>query len=194
MNNEVSVPRMSNQTRVEGCDITVCGKRMHMNTHKHIHINKQTTTNWKKQIQKSKSTNRNSSSTGQTSGTIKCQSNMFSIIAKILTAEICFHDNRGRRHRTKGNDANRRDEQKGGQNNRMNFEPSWVIFYHHALCEMRSSFFLLWYCSLTWLCMNLRLIPSSVTCSSPPSPVFMSWTGNSPPSSGPEGNHNWVYS
>lgn len=36
-----------------------------------------------------------------------------------------------------------------------------------------------------WLCMNLRLIPSRVTCSKPPSPVFMSCTGNSPPSSGP---------
>lgn len=46
-----------------------------------------------------------------------------------------------------------------------------------------------WYWPLTWLCMNLRLIPSSVTCSSPPSPLFMSWTGNSPPSSGPEGHH-----
>ena len=33
--------------------------------------------------------------------------------------------------------------------------------------------------------MNLRLIPSRVTCSKPPSPVFMSCTGNSPPSSGP---------
>lgn len=37
----------------------------------------------------------------------------------------------------------------------------------------------------TWLCMNLRLIPSKVTCRRPPSPVFMSCTGNSPPSSGP---------
>lgn len=36
-----------------------------------------------------------------------------------------------------------------------------------------------------WLCMNLRLIPSRVTCSKPPSPVFMSCTGNSPPNSGP---------
>lgn len=59
-------------------------------------------------------------------------------------------------------------------------------YYFHALVwdEKQS---LLWYWPLTWLCMNLRLIPSSVTCSSPPSPVFMSWTGNSPPSSGPEG-------
>lgn len=193
MNNEVSVPRMSKQSRVEGCVNTVCGKRMHMNTHKHTHINKQTNTNWKKQIQKSKSTNRNSSSTGQTSGTIKCQSNMFSIIAKILTTEICLNDNRGRRHRMKGNDANRRDEQKGGQKNGMNSEPSWVIFIIMP-CVRWGAVSLLWYCSLTWLCMNLRLIPSSVTCSSPPSPVFMSWTGNSPPSSGPEGNHNWVYS
>lgn len=31
-----------------------------------------------------------------------------------------------------------------------------------------------------WLCMNLRLDPSRVTCSKPPSPVFMSCTGNSP--------------
>ncbi|TNN44517.1 hypothetical protein EYF80_045293 [Liparis tanakae] len=45
----------------------------------------------------------------------------------------------------------------------------------------------LWEEPPTWLCMNFRLMPSSVTCSRPPSPVFMSWTGNSPPSSGPEG-------
>lgn len=37
----------------------------------------------------------------------------------------------------------------------------------------------------TWLCINLRLIPSNVTWRRPPSPVFISWTGNSPPSSGP---------
>lgn len=43
----------------------------------------------------------------------------------------------------------------------------------------------------TWLCMNLRLIPSRVTCSKPPSPVFMSCTGNSPPSSGPAGQGRW---
>lgn len=38
---------------------------------------------------------------------------------------------------------------------------------------------------LTWLCINLRLMPSRVTWRRPPSPVFMSCTGNSPPSSGP---------
>ncbi len=37
----------------------------------------------------------------------------------------------------------------------------------------------------TWLCINLRLMPSRVTWRRPPSPVFMSCTGNSPPSSGP---------
>lgn len=37
----------------------------------------------------------------------------------------------------------------------------------------------------TWLCINFRLIPSSVTCRRPPSPVFISCTGNSPPNSGP---------
>ena len=44
----------------------------------------------------------------------------------------------------------------------------------------------------TWLCMNLRLIPSRVTCSKPPSPVFMSCTGNSPPSSGPVGREEVI--
>lgn len=37
----------------------------------------------------------------------------------------------------------------------------------------------------TWLCINFRLIPSSVTWRRPPSPVFISCTGNSPPNSGP---------
>lgn len=91
----------------------------------------------------------------------------------------------------------RRDERRGGgQKDEMISEPPWVnIWYSHALLWEAGSLRRRWL--LTWLCMNLRLIPSSVTCSSPPSPVFMSWTGNSPPSSGPEGRpqgREWVNS
>lgn len=51
-----------------------------------------------------------------------------------------FNDNRGRCHDMKGNYANRRDGQKGGQRDGMDSEPSWVIFTFMSACEMRSSF------------------------------------------------------
>lgn len=73
----------------------------------------------------------------------------------------------------------------------------WAImsncFYSHALM-WDQTVSLLWWWPPTWLCMNFRLIPSSVTWSSPPSPVFMSWTGNSPPSSGPEEEIHSIFS
>ncbi len=50
------------------------------------------------------------------------------------------NDNRGRHEKVEGNEADRRDEQKGGQKDGMNSEPSWVIFIVMPLCEMRSSF------------------------------------------------------
>lgn len=64
----------------------------------------------------------------------------------------------------------------------------WFLFPCLFVRWRKSGFSAVLRWPLTWLCMNLRLIPSRVTCRSPPSPVFMSWTGNSPPSSGPEGN------
>lgn len=68
---------------------------------------------------------------------------MVSVIANSLTTKVFgffFNDNRGRREEMKLNEADRRDEQKGGQKDGMNSEPSWVIFIVMPLCETRSSF------------------------------------------------------
>lgn len=188
MNNEVWAPQMSKRTCVEGCVNIVFGKRMHMKRHTHKH---NTNSNWKKEKRKSKS-KKAKARTGilplrdkhqvQVNANETCYQSLltFRLIRSI------FKDNRGRCHEMKGTDAT-----KGGQKDGMNSEQSWVSFIFMPFCEMKAVS-LLWYWPLTWLCMNLRLIPSSVTCSSPPSPVFMSWTGNSPPSSGPEGDHTRI--
>lgn len=83
----------------------------------------------------------------------------------------------------------RREEQEGGQRTKDELSSNMSDFCQ-CRCGRWEAVTLPWCHLLTWLCMNLRLIPSSVTCRSPPSPVFMSWTGNSPPSSGPAGNKN----
>lgn len=85
--------------------------------------------------------------------------------------------------------------QTGETSGKVDTRTGWSLNHHEWFlfscpCVRWETASLLWYWPLTWLCMNLRLIPSSVTWSSPPSPVFMSWTGNSPPSSGPAGNQS----
>lgn len=114
-------------TCVEGCINTVLGKAC-IQTHTHTQTN--TKWNWrrKKQIQKSKSTNRNSSSIGKyhvMSGNQVC--------CNPWHFHRDFNDNRGRRDVMKGNDteANRRDEQRGGQEDGMNHH-EWYL-YSHAL-------------------------------------------------------------
>lgn len=180
MNNEVWAPRMSKRKLVwKDVLILFLG-----NACTRTHTHKQT------QTEKSKSKKAKAQTRilplKETSG--QSQLNMLVILRRIY---FC-NDNRGRHHEMKGNEANRSDDQLGGQKDGMNSEPSWVSFLFSCPRVRWEAVSPLWYGPLTWLCMNLRLIPSSVTCSSPPSPVFMSWTGNSPPSSGPEGNIAWV--
>lgn len=117
------------------------GKRMHMKRHTHKH-----NTNWKLKTKKKSKSKKAKAQTEilplrhKHQAQVNANQTCYQSLLTFRLIRFIFKDNRGRCHEMKGTDANRRDEQKGGQKDGMNSEQSWASFIFHALLWDESSF------------------------------------------------------